>query len=359
MAPLAAVVALGSTAAFVAIGTAQRSREAYPHYLRDAQVNDLVINPSLVTADIDQVIRGLPGVRAVSTDSLFLASVRDPSAAEGSTSDDDYYVQVRGSTDGRYIAMDRPALLSGRPPTGTSEALVDTEYARARDIYLGDVLPVAFYNQRDVLGEVATIPPPIRVERVRVVGIGTLPDEVLPDGLYPRQRVIVSADIARRYTCGPTALPPAGTSPEEIVRTLLPDGCAQSFLYYSLDIGGNDADVNAAQAAFLAEATDLNSKLPEIPGAGGYFLIGTTTAQDRARVERSMQPTTSALAVLGLAAAAVTMVLAGLSMARDLRRQQDELRQWWQLGLTRQEYFHSLLDSRYRTLLAKPGGKRK
>ena len=30
-----------------------------------------------------------------------------------------------------------------------------------------------------------------------------------------------------------------------------------------------------------------------------------------------------------------------------------------QLGLTRQEYFHSLLDSRYRTLLSKPGGKRK
>ena len=50
---------------------------------------------------------------------------------------------------------------------------------------------------------------------------------------------------------------------------------------------------------------------------------------------RSVQPTTSALAVLGVAAAVLTLVLAGLAIARDLRRQRAEIRQWWRLGLAR------------------------
>src|SRR5204863_1089913 len=83
-------------------------------------------------------------------------------------------------------------------------------------------------------------------------------------------------------------------------------------------------------------ADELGAALPQDAGLG-YYLIATTTDHDRVQVERAVQPTTSALAVLGVAAAVLTLVLAGLAIARDLRRQRGELRQWWRIGLVRPE----------------------
>ena len=82
---LAAVVALTSLIAFLAIGTAQRTRDAYPSFLRRSRVGDLVINPSLVSTAIDRAIRDLPGVEAVTTDSLLLGTSTKPSFAADTT----------------------------------------------------------------------------------------------------------------------------------------------------------------------------------------------------------------------------------------------------------------------------------
>jgi hypothetical protein len=51
-------------------------------------------------------------------------------------------------------------------------------------------------------------------------------------------------------------------------------------------------------------------------------------------VERSIQPTVAALSVLGAVAGAVTVVIAGLAVARELRQSQPDMAQWRQLGLT-------------------------
>ena len=157
---------------------------------------------------------------------------------------------------------------------------------------------------------------------------------MLPDGLYPRARILVSPDIIRRFTC-PLVEVPAGASVAEIVDAVLPEGCARSYQYYSLRLRDGRAGVAAAEAAFVERAAELNQDLPHEERSPGYFLIATTTDQDRAQVARSVQPTTSALAVLGVAAAVLTLVLAGLAIARDLRRQRAEIRQWWRLGLAR------------------------
>ena len=62
---------------------------------------------------------------------------------------------------------------------------------------------MAFWWACDLTGlcEDDEVVEPIGVELLQVVGIGTLADEGLLDGLYPRGRIIVSPDVGDRYDC--------------------------------------------------------------------------------------------------------------------------------------------------------------
>src|SRR4029078_10775538 len=92
---LGAVVALTSLVAFLAIGTAQRTRDAYPSFLRHSRVADLVINRWVVSPAIARAIRELAGVEAVTTDSLLLGTSTKPSFAADTTGLDNF-LQIRG-----------------------------------------------------------------------------------------------------------------------------------------------------------------------------------------------------------------------------------------------------------------------
>ena len=336
---LAAVVAAGTAASLVALEAAQRSATAYGSHLERGEVGDLVINPALPTTDIDAVIRGLPGVAAVTADSFFSAAIDEGAPrtyAAGLTEFTDHL--VRGSRDGRYLTMDRPALSAGRLPTGRAEALVSGELADRRDLSVGDTIPVAFWHSQLSLAPSGPqddeVVHPLGVERLTIVGIGTFADEVLPEGLFARGRVVVSADVAARYDCLPE-LPPAAATVEEAVAALVPAGCAMNYPYYSLRSPGGPRAVAAAQDAFRTAATELNARLPTaVTELGGqYAFISTTTAEERRRVERSVAPAVAALGVLGLLALATTVAVASLALARDLRRSAADFRQWWQAGL--------------------------
>ena len=327
----------------MALEAEQRSATAYGSYLERGDVGDLVINPSLPTTDIDAVIRGLPGVAAVTADSFFSAAIDEGAPrtyAAGQAEFTDHL--VRGSRDGRYLTMDRPALSAGRLPTGQAEALVSGELAARRDLSVGDTIPVAFWEAQLSLAapENDEVVHPVGVERLTIVGIGTFADEVLPDGLFARGRVVVSADVAARYDCLPQ-LPPASATVEEAVAALVPAGCAMNYPYYSLRIPGGRKALAAAQDAFQTAAAQLNAGLPEaVTELGGqYALISTTTAEERRRVERSVAPAVAALAVLGVLAGATTVAVAGLALARDLRRSAGDFWQWWQAGLPAGERF--------------------
>lgn len=339
--PVALIVMLGATGAFVAAGAADRTADAYPRYLERANVGDVLINPSLSTTEIDEVIRNLPGVRSVTRDALFTARLGEEGwqtvgqfLAEGSE------LQVRGSADGRFITMDRPALAEGRLPTGRNEALVNEELAGARHVDIGDVLPLSFGRSSagtDVLLDPDAEITPLGVEHLTVVGIATLPDEVLPDGVQPRQRIIVSPDVAERYDCLPEA-PPGDATFEEAIEALVPPNCSTAFPYYSLDIDGGARGVGAAFGTVIERAAELNADLPQAIASDAESLptqaAATTTAQEQQRVERSTQPTVAALSVLGTVAAASTMIVLGIVVARELRRNEVDQQQWWHLGLT-------------------------
>ncbi len=111
MLALAVIVALGATATFVAAGAADRTGGAYARYLDRADVSDVVINPSLSTTEIDRVIRDLPGVRAVTTDALFLGTLNDDGHPRPRSEFDELTRRAPGAGLGR-----RP--LPGHGPTG-------------------------------------------------------------------------------------------------------------------------------------------------------------------------------------------------------------------------------------------------
>jgi hypothetical protein len=199
---------------------------------------------------------------------------------------------------------------------------------------VGDVVPVAFWDEVSEAGDPNVVNAPVGIEHLTVVGIATFPDEVLPDGLFTRYKLIVSPEVAGPYGCMVEA-PARDATFDEMLAQVFPEGCSLQYRYYSLAIAGGDGGVRPALEAFLGEADQLNAGLPVFEESSPtYFLIATTTAQERQRVERSNQPTVAALVVLGLAAAAVTAVVLVLAVARELRRRESDQQQWRELGLT-------------------------
>src|SRR5215218_5094565 len=126
--PFLGVITFGSMGALLAINAASQTDSAYVRYLERSEVGDLLINPSLQTAEIDETIRSLPGVTDVVTDDLFYAAIGEYTST-GEAVEDSTDVFVRGSTDGRHVSQDRLAYRSGRAPTGTNEAVVSVDAA--------------------------------------------------------------------------------------------------------------------------------------------------------------------------------------------------------------------------------------
>ncbi len=338
LAVIALVAALGATGTLVALGAADRTANAYARYRDRANVGDVTINPSIFSRDIDHVIRTLPGVESVTSAALFAAGdpnerpSRDPETVAKNES-----IQVLGSADGRYIDMDRPALDTGRLPTGRNEALVDVEYAKDHHVHVGAVLPLGFLSRRSQLpNQGPTAGKPFAFARLKVVGIGTLSDEVLPDGVYFRYRIIVSRDVAARYDCLPDAPGPNATMQQSVAR-LFPTDCATSYRFYSLSIRGGERGVSAALDSFSRQSAALTAKLPKpVRDNGfGYTLVSKTTTRDeRDRIERSLAPIAAALLVLAAAAAAISVATLGLVLAREASRARNDQLAWWRLGLT-------------------------
>lgn len=199
-------IALGATGTFVALGAAERTAGAYARYLERADVGDMILNPSLNTGSADRAVRALPGVRSVTSDVLLLGNIDDRGGVPrtfAELSDEGAAVSTLGSADGRYSTMDRTILTAGRLPSAA--------------------------------------------------------DEVLPDGLFPRRRMLLSPELTARYDCL-SEVPAPTASEEEALAQMLPPGCAVAYRYYSLDLEEGSRGVPAVQGAFLDAITALNAE---------------------------------------------------------------------------------------------------
>jgi ABC-type lipoprotein release transport system permease subunit len=334
--PLALIVTVGGAGTLIALGAAQRTDTAYARYLTRADVGDITVNPGIQTTAIDAAIRDLPGITGITRDVDFHATIDGGVDTLDAWSESMLHtgLQISSMLDGAHVEMDRPVIRQGRMPTGSAEVLVNVELADKHRIEVGDPVRITFRQALDMMYWSGSERPAVGTEELSVVGIGVFPNEPLPDEVYPRMRALVSRDVAERYDCL-EAIPPGDPTALEVAEALFPEGCSTVYSRYSLAFGGGEAATTAAQRAFLAAADELNQAWPAagIEEGFGYFLAGDTTAEMASRVERSTRPTVASLMVLGVFAGAITLVLAGLTVARELRSTDSAQQGWWRLGV--------------------------
>lgn len=329
---IALVLVLGLGAAITSIEAADRTASAYPDYLDRAQVADVVVNPVLSNEHTLEIIEGVPGVVAVTSDSLLTAGpdTLDPGSGPG------LFVQTRVSQDGRYQDQDRPIVRSGRMVRSGREAFLNVAAAEAMAVEVGDELPLTFYGINTDDPTSSDPGPAVHHARVRVVGIGTFADDVLVDELYPRYRILVTPEAAASADC--LQFVPEADDPRSFFELLLaavPSDCAMTYRYYSLTVEGG-ADAAPAVVAemgrrFRAENEHLPAALRE--GDAGYFPITSFAADDARNVRQSLGPAVAALRAFGVAAALATAATVLLLVVRHLRRRAAELEAWRSLGL--------------------------
>ena len=337
---LALLLAVGLGGSIAAFTAAWRTDHAYPEYLHRNEVNELVVNPSLLTDRAAEVIASTPGVIRVATDSMLTATA-DAGAPRTRSDIDSQATQVRASTNGRYVEVDRPVVHEGRMIHSGAEAFVSLEAAEDFGVEVGDEIPLSFWmsgysdaRQHDP----AEIVEPIGTVAVKVVGIGAFADEVLVDGLYPRQRILVTAEVVAPYDCTP-AHPAAddARSLDEIGPELAPEDCALSYRYFSLRVEGGDAGVARVVDDLIRRFDAENELLPEVLLAQdvSFTVIPAVTSVERDQIQRSLAPSVTALALFGVGAASATLALAVLATFRSARRSQTDATGWRQLGATR------------------------
>jgi len=345
LAGLSLVLAIGIGVALASLEAAVRTEDAYPSYLRRAEVGELVVNPSRNTDRAAEIIATTPGVAGFVSDSILTAT---PDGGEPRTQPelDRNVTQVRVSGDGRYVDQDRPVIQQGRMLGRGGEALVNLEMAEALSIHVGDTLPLAFWSgfsrtpaEHGAGGaEEPSLVEPLGRTEARVVGIAVFADEVLVDGLYPRHRMLVTPDLGARFDCTFRHPPPDDTaSLEQVTASIVPEGCATAYRYFSVRAAGGDAGVGPITSSLAERFAAENERLPTaLRDSGiGFQVITAVTADERQRVQRSLAPAVRALQLFAAGAAASTIVVVLLGAVRTARRHQHEAAIWRELGATR------------------------
>lgn len=339
---IAALLAIGVGTGLLALSLSWRTDHAYGEYLQRSRVADLVVNPSLITDRADRLLRSTPGVISVRTDDLLVGTLDDGKPRPAGDLDQSRTTFVRGSLDGRYADQDRPVIQAGRMVRDSAdEIFLSSDAADSLHLRVGDTTPLALwsgYTSLDDSDPTRVVSPAVR-KTVRVAGIGVFADEVLADDLYPRARTIVSRAAAGGTLCTPTQ----PTDPHADIKTIeaqaYPAHCSSSYRYYSMRLAGGDRAVSAAIRHITAQLEQLNTTLPPAMAevGVGYYLVTIVTADERARVERSLDPSVTALRIFGLGALGATLTVAVLAIFRWCRRSRPQAAVWGQLGATRDQ----------------------
>jgi ABC-type lipoprotein release transport system permease subunit len=338
---LALVLALGLAVSLASLEAARRTERAYPSYLRSSNAGDVVINPSLVTDRTAALIGSTPGVQSYVSDSMLTASLDDGAPrTRAQIESDDAGVLMRLSTDGRFVDQDRPIVQEGRMVGRGAEIFLGVDMAELLDLRVGDTVPISFWPNSFIGAEASDeLIEPIGRSRARVVGTGIFAEEVLTDELYPRAQVVITPEVASRFDCiidQPAADDPR--SVEQFLPALIPADCATSYRYYSIQAEGGDDGVARVSEELAARFAAASESLPAgLREANVRYEVITSgvTAEQRDRVQRSLNPSVRALQLFGLGAGLCAVAVGLLLAARAVRRLDGESGLWRALGATR------------------------
>ncbi len=341
LAALVLLISLGIGVSLGAVEAAERTARAYPRYLRDADVAELVVNPSFATERANEIIASAPGVASYTSDDFMIVTV-DDGAPRAQSVVDSASLQLRMSVDGRYVEQDRPVIHEGRMIRDGREAFLSREAAAALDLQVGDEIPLTFWVPAYLS---ASLPPDAVVEPIgrssaEVVGIGVFADEVVVDELYPRQRALVTPEVAEAFTCS-FGSPRQGDTrtAAEVLDDSLPLDCALAYRYYSLQLQAGDRGVGPVTASLLEAFNEANAQLPDAVRAEdqGYFVIPSATRDERSQLARSLRPAVAALRLFALAVGTATLVVALLGAGRVARGDRADALTWRHLGAVREQ----------------------
>ncbi|MBK5333460.1 MAG: FtsX-like permease family protein, partial [Ilumatobacteraceae bacterium] len=305
-------------------------------YLRRANVNQLVINPLLVTDRLLDLVRSTPGVENVSMSTMLNLETDDIDAAKQAEFGDT--TQPLGSVGGRYIDVDRPTVIEGRMLSAENEIFVNRGAADHYDLHIGDEISVTFVPAQPNGPPPNEHPTPIGHERLKVVGIGVFADEVLPDDLYANVKIVFSPQLTAKYSC--VTKQPEPNDPrsiDELNLVFFPPNCSSDATLLSLRLTKGDAGVADVLASLDARIAAENARLPAAMREQnfGFQIIPTVTSAETERVRRSVEPVVLALRLLGLASLGAAIVLAGATAHRTIRGADAETKIWSQLGVAR------------------------
>lgn len=183
-----------------AVAGARRTDTAFDRLLDDTDAWDVLINPNEgIATGIDlETVQSLAVVeRAYAGYGMAVFLLDD----DGDADFDEVPLSVAGGSDDARVAFGRPHVLEGRLLDNrvVEEVMVSESIAQARDVDVGDTLPVAVFRLAELEafeeaggdGE-----PPLDHLDLTVTGIFVEPDELLTDDLFSSDSLILSRAFA-------------------------------------------------------------------------------------------------------------------------------------------------------------------
>ncbi|MEO6570339.1 MAG: hypothetical protein ABIO83_02215, partial [Ilumatobacteraceae bacterium] len=270
-----------------AIAGARRTQSSYDRFLGETNTSQMSVGmEDGFTAEANAQNAALDGVK----NSRTYVGINYAVLTDGAVDFAQSRTEGVGSLDGAYFDQDRFVAREGRAPDPDrlDEVAFNEFAARGFGIRVGQQLDLALYSSDEFADSNASEQPvPLRTVVVTVVGIGVFPDEILQDESDRTGRLLFT---------------PAFTAANMASATF-------GLQYLQLERG--NADVGSVQA-----------RLRQMYSPGSADIRLTSVDQDHAR--RALRSLSIALAVFGVIAGVVGLVLGVQALIRLQRRESDE-----------------------------------
>ncbi len=305
---LAVALAIGLAGAVVITATAgaRRTGTAFARFREASHAEDLYISAGSPkdpdVAKFDDELEALPMVERAGRIAAMILGPADLDIQSP------YHF---AGTDGRYgNTIDRPNVVRGRRPNPerANEVLVNRAMAKALDLDVGDTLDWLAFTAAQTERENID---PADGEKVhlKVVGIGTYPNEVVPTAQYDSLQFIY--------------LTPAFFKAHE--------DQSQEYGFEVVRLRNGKADVSAFR-------TEMNRLLIK-HGSNPEQALVSDRSEPYAQVERAIAPQTLALGVFALLAGIVFLLVVGQVLSRQIYLDSGEYPTLRAMGMTRSQLF--------------------
>ena len=287
-ASIAVLVGITAGLSLFAIAGARRTQSSYPRFLEGANASTIsVTSPGSYDPDFDEQLASFPEVERASAYLALEGFVLD----DGGRPDFARRVEIAGTIDGRFLAQDRFTPTAGRmyDPAATDEVVVNEVAADSVGFRAGETIELGLYDpdQTEQPDFFADPDAPRRTLRVRIVGVGLFPDEVLQDDADRLPRVLVTPTLT-------------GMLSEHV-----------TYGVHGLVLRRGDADVESFRERLDAITT---------PGTSSSRLTSQTTFH----AQQAMQPAVLALGVFGAMTGVAGLVLSSQAIAARRRIERDD-----------------------------------